>query len=178
MSTASQEVQHAIRHFFCCFLVIKYVNLWFPIKDFFRSLWWRAWGHNPKKEPEFHLGQMSFDDNYFRMMKLSNAIMSIVEIIHGNGEDDCYRSNAFMYWSRYRNFKYQKYSIWEPIVEICQHPRPGLHIIDWICKTDGIHSGRFMYRVKLNPQFQEIVDKVLTLEFKPTTVAVNGHEGG
>jgi len=165
-TTVAQEVNHAIRHFFCCYLVIKYVNTWLPIKDFFRSLWWKAWGHDPRKEPEFHLGQMSFDDNYFRMMKLSTAIMNIVELIHGPGEDDCYKSNAFMYWSRYRNFKYQKYATWEPIVDICNSERPGQLIIDWVCSTDRITEVQFKYLVSRNPQYDELVNKALALEFK------------
>lgn len=166
MSTISQEVKHAVRHFFQCYLVIKFVNTWLPVKDFFRGIWWKAWGHSPKEEPNFHISQMSFDDNFFRMMKVSAGIMNIVDLIHGDGEDDCYKSRAFVQWARYRNFKYQKYSIWEPIVEIVQDPKPGQRIIEWVCKTDGIQSGQFTYRVKSNPQLQEIVDNVLSLEFK------------
>lgn len=176
MSTVSQEVQHAIRHFFFCFLVIQYVNLWFPIKDFFRSLWWKAWGHDPKKNPEFHLGQMSLDDNYFRMMKLTTAIMNIIEVIHGSGEDDCYKSNAFCQWRNYRNFKYQKYSLWEPIVDIVTSDRPGQMIIDWICSADNISEGQFIYLVKRYPQYEEVVNRTLALEFKPANVEVTDHE--
>lgn len=166
MSTINQEVQHAIRHFFFCFLVIKYVNLWYPIKDFFRSLWWKAWGHDPKKNPEFHLGQMTFNDNFLRKVKLASSVNQIVEIIHGNGPEDCYKSKAWCQWADHHNFRYQKYVVWEPINHIYGLCKPGQAIIDWVCKTDGVQSGRFTYRAKLNPQFQEIVDKVLALEFK------------
>jgi hypothetical protein len=157
MATRKQEVTHAIAFFFHVWCVKQFCKVWFPTENFFRKLWWRAWGHNPKT-PEFHLSKMTFDKSMSDRITISAAVHLLAQNIYG----DAYHSSpAWRQFNLYSRFCYQRYDEWSAITDLWTHKKPGQAIIDWFCKVEGMSSERFKAICSVRPGLQEHVDKIL-----------------
>lgn len=160
MATRKQEVKHAIAFFFHVWCVKQFCKVWFPTQNFFRKLWWKAWGYSPKT-PEFHLSKMTFDKAMCDRITVSAAVHLLAKNIYG---DSYHSSIAWRQFNLYSRFCYQKYDEWSAITDLWTHKKPGQAIIDWFCKVEDMTPERFNALVAINPHLHDHVEKMLVDE--------------
>lgn len=166
MATRKQEVSHAIGFFFHVWCVKQFCKVWFPTEEFFRKLWWKAWGHDPKV-PEFHLSKITFDKALGDRITISAAVHDLACCLYG---DAYYSSPAWRQFNLFSRCCYQPYDEWSAITHLWTHEFPGQAIIDWFCKVEGISKSRFTAITAVNQPLREHVAKLLEKKLlQPTT---------
>lgn len=164
MPTKRQQVKHALTHFFFVYTIVLFMKVWFPTKDFFRSIWWKLWGHDPKADVEFHLGQIDFDDDYFDRMTVGGAVHKLAKCLYGT--EGYFSSPAWRQYSKYTRAGYLPLDQFEKIVALRNHKRPGKHILEWFLAVDGISQRRVDYFLANSPEFKEFYDGLLLAELR------------
>lgn len=151
MITDRQSLLHAIKHFFTVFLVVKFVFFFFPIKDFFRGLWWKAWGHDTQT-PEFHLSQVSFDHHMANQAIISGMVRTLYKGVYGEAAS-LDSSLAARQLNRFLQLKYLPLKQHDAIKAFFTTEYPGPLVEDWFCKTDGISPRTLELKLQLDPHF-------------------------
>lgn len=169
MATRLQATKHALNHFFFVYLILQVAGIWFPVQNFFRSLWWKAWGHNPDDDIGFHLGKVHFDDEAINEMIVSSNVLQLVEVLYGKGNYN--DSVAFRQLQAYRQFKYLPYDTWKKIDDIWGFTKPGQYIWNWVVETDCLSTGRIAYLLSAYPEFMKFHEELLNIELKSSKPA-------
>lgn len=157
--TPFKEGLHRINFFLRCTLVLYFARKWWAFKDVFRALWWKVWGHSPK-DIEFHMSQISFGVDFHNRHVYLQCFFDFADAFYGKGNHGS--SQAVIYFVRFLNFCYIPYGPYRDIQAILDQSRityPGLMILDFIMKYDGITASTMKYR-KDNPAFVEILDQI------------------
>lgn len=170
MATLKEKVVHATMHFIFVYTVVQFMKVWFPTQDFFRRLWWKAWGWEPKGDPNFHLDQMTFDHHFANRIRISSAVHSLIVFLYG--EKNLLDSKAYIQMNQYLNFKYQPYDVHEPVAGLWKEQFVGLAILRWVMKVDNFSQQRIDSVRNFNPHFNEFYTMLQTLELhKPVEEA-------
>jgi hypothetical protein len=152
MATVRQSAGHAISHFFTVFVPLAFLmNVFFPVQNVFRKLWWKAWGHNPDENIGFHLDKLSFDHNWHNRAVITQIVAGMAKLFYS----DPMTSIAVKMYNDYRFHQYQPYDVWAPIDVWAQLEQPGKAIIDWFIDVEGMPRSRLDYMLKSNPNFVE-----------------------
>lgn len=164
MHTRSQKVKHALQHFFFVYTVVLFMKVWFPTRDFFRGIWWKMWGHDPKADTEFHLGQISFDDAYFDRMTIGGIVHKLAKCLHGT--EGFFSSPAWRLYVKYSRFDYLPLDQFEKIAAMWDHAKPGKYILEWFLTTDGISQRRVDYLLTQSDDFKVFYEEMQTAELR------------
>lgn len=162
MATLKEKVVHATLHFIFVYCVVLFMKVWFPTQDFFRRLWWKAWGHEPKGDPNFHLSQMTFDHHFANRIRISSLVHGLVTFLYG--EKNIQDSKAYIQMNQFLNFKYQPYDVHEAIADLWKEQFVGLAILRWVMKVDGFSQERIDKVRAFNPAFDEFYNKLIVTE--------------
>jgi hypothetical protein len=162
MATRKQEISHAIAWFFQIYTVVLFMKVWFPTQDFFRRIWWKAWGHDPKKDINFHLSQIKFDHETGNRILMSSAVHRLAGFLYG--ETRVQESVAWLQFAYFSRFKYLPYDDYMAIYELYEYQFPGQPILDWFMKTDGISADRIKSVRAFNPEFELFYQELMTTE--------------
>lgn len=176
MSKLKKEIAHAVNHFFTAFLVVMAMKVYLPISDFVRRCWWKAWGHDPKADPHFHLSQITFDHHFGNRILITGSVHQLAKYIYG--EANVRKSKAWLQMNAYVTFRYQPLEVYEKIQDLWNHDKPGRNLVNWFMVVDDINPLKLARHLSTSPGFEEFYDDLMTRELhKPTTEQSNHTKG-
>lgn len=166
MATLRQTTTHMVQFGIGRAIFLFVVKFWAPFTDFFRALWWKAWGHDPKSNPEFHLSQIDFSAGPLaRSIVISSMALDFISRFYGITQDEAIlKSNTLLLLSKRMNFHYLSYDISQELSEIFAEKKPAAKLIEFILKYEGIAIGAFDYRMTNNVSFRQFVETLLVRE--------------
>lgn len=162
MATRKQEISHAIAWFFQIHIFVLCMKVWFPAENFFRKIWWKAWGHDPKKDINFHLGQIKFDHDTANRMIMASSVHRLAMYMYG--QRNVYDSKAWMQFNYFSRFKYLPYDDYMGIYDLYTYQFPGPMILDWFMKVDGFSAERIKSVRAFNPEFEAFYQELMATE--------------
>jgi hypothetical protein len=162
MPTLKQKLGHALIHFTFVYLMVQGMKVFMPASDFFRRLWWKAWGHDPKQDVNFHLSQIKFDHHFANRVLISSSVHGLAVYLYG--ENNLEDSKAYLQMHQYLTFKYQPYDVHEAISDLWVSEAVGVAILNWFKKVDGFSQERLDSVRAFSPAFEEFYSKLLVKE--------------
>jgi hypothetical protein len=165
MATLTQETKHAINHFFRRWLITRIAHIYMPLGDFFRGLWWRAWGHNPNEEIEFHMSQIVLDDHFVKTVQYCSLISRLAEVFFGL--DKGQESRTWWLFARYANGRYLRYDDYITFDTLFNSNKPGKIILEVFHKYDNINDLNFELRRAVSKSFNDLYNEIMLYEFEP-----------
>lgn len=157
------EAKHFVSHYFGV-AIFKVAMYWALLSDRVRAVWWKCWGFNPKKDPNFHLSKMAFDKGTVRRMLVTGAPYNLALAFYGS-EAAALNCKSVLLMSMYVNYRFIPLATWVSVADLFKHDKPGQNIVDWFCKTEGISERGYNHKLKQSPVFSDAVQKTLDLEF-------------
>lgn len=140
------------------FLHFKYLRA----SDFVRGIWWRAWGHNPKGDPEFHLSQIKFDAGYMNRLDVNHAVRFLGNVLEEGQRRRSVAVDLFVtvvYNAGYAT-KAQYIEIWG-LFNNKVYFQP---IVDWFMTVEHINQDQLLAMVKRLPEGEALYAKMLSAE--------------
>lgn len=137
------------------FLHFKYLRA----SDFVRGIWWRAWGHNPKGDPEFHLSQIKFDAGHMNRHTVHRAVTFLGSALESSQNRRSVATSLYFtvtYKCGYAT-KVQYDTIWG-LYGNKDYFQP---IVDWFKAVEHINQDQLLVMVKRLPDGEAMYAKML-----------------
>ena len=163
MSTRAQRIAHWIDYWVATYPLVKGMAIWFPIHNFFRKLWWKAWGHDPAANPTFHLDQISFDHDFANRMQIGSAVHSLAVGFHGKNR--IHLSRAWTLMTRFQKVQYIPFDDYEAISALFDEKEPGPAITNWFITVDRVTSWDWRAALNTNVAFSRTVASIAALKY-------------
>jgi hypothetical protein len=164
MATRKQELIHRLKWYKVDALMM-WINFYMPIRDVFRGLWWKAWGHSPK-DPEFHLSQIKASGPLMTKMCIVGTLFQIGDIYYGSKEKAC-MAKVMGLADRWRQLQYIPYDAFMAFHKASSYDMTnGQAMIDLFLTIEGIPPSVLEYRAGLSPDTLVIYQTILKMGAK------------
>jgi hypothetical protein len=166
MATRRQEIKHKLM-FMWMWVIMEWIHFYMPIRDIFRGMWWKAWGHDPK-DPEFHLSQINFGGRFGKKIEMVASFFKLAEIFYGSPGNAFAKSKSLQLITRWDDLKYIPYDYFMMFEDILNpNYTAGTLIIETFLKIEGISRSALKDKVITTKGGPDTYNRILTIDFYP-----------